>query len=196
MIYGELETQSQKEQHSSGYTQKTLDCFFISSVLEESVKNLDVLAAFSTDHSAIIFPLFHKSEGRGGKGLWKHNNSLYEKTTYINGMKKYIISTLENLKNEDITNEQTVWYYLKYKIRNFFKIFSKEAARSKKIESSALETKLKILEFKIRDRDDPKYIPCKEELGKLYQGKIYDWYEQGGKLSKFFLNLEKNAVQN
>ena len=172
MIYGELETQSQKEQHSSGYTQKTLDCFFISSVLEESVKNLNVLAAFSTDHSAIIFPLFHKSEGRGGKGLWKHNNSLCEKTTYINGMKKYIISTLENLKNEDITDEQTVWYYLKYKIRKFFKIFSKEAARSKKIESSALETKLKILESKIRDRDNPEYVHCKEELDKLYEGKI------------------------
>ena len=115
------------------------------------------------------------------------------------------LSTVENLKNENITDEQSVWEYLKYEIRKFSKTFSKEAARSKKIESPALETKLKILESKVRYRDDPEYIHCKEELDKLYQGKINgaiirsrcDWYEHGEKSSKFFLNLEKNrAVQN
>ena len=78
----------------------------------------------------------------------------------------------------------------------FFKKISKEAARSKKIESSALETKLKILKSKIRDREDPEYVHCKEELDKLYKGKINggiirsrcDWYEHREK-SKFFLNL-------
>ena len=56
---------------------------------------------------------------------------------------------------------------------------------------------------KIRYRGDPEYVYCKEELGKLYEGKIngaiirsrYDWYEHGEKL--FFLNLEKiRAAQN
>ena len=60
-------------------------------------------------------------------------------------MKKHIVSTLENLKNENITDEQSVWEYLKYEIRKFSTKFSKEAAHSKKMESSALETKLKIL---------------------------------------------------
>ena len=92
-----------------------------------------------------MFSLFSKFEGKRGKGLWKHNNSLCEKSTYINSMKKHILSILENLKNENITDEQSVWEYLKYEIRKFSKKFSKKAARSKKIESSALETKLKIL---------------------------------------------------
>ena len=91
-----------------------------------------------------MFSLFSKSEGTRGKGLWKHNNSLCEKSTYINSMKKHITSTLENLKNENITDEQSVWEYLKYK-KKISKKASKEAVRSKKIESSALETKLKIL---------------------------------------------------
>ena len=116
-------------------------------------------------------------------------------------MKKHIISSLENRKNENITDEQGVWEYLKYEIRKFSKIFSKEAARSKKIEFSALEIKLKTFESKIRYRDDPEYIHCKEELYKLYQGKINgamirsrcDWYEHGQKSSKFFLNLEKKS---
>ena len=45
-----------------------------------------------------------------------------------------------------------MWEYLKYEIRKFPKNFSKEAARSKKTESSTLETKLKILESKTRYR--------------------------------------------
>ena len=65
-----------------------------------------------------------------------------------------------------------MWKYLKYEIRKFSKTFFKEAARSKKIESSTLETKLKILESKICDRDDPEYVYCKEELEKLYEGKL------------------------
>ena len=56
--------------------------------LQELVKNPDVLAAFLTGHSPIIFSLFSKSEGKRGKGLWKYNNSLCEKGTYINSMKK------------------------------------------------------------------------------------------------------------
>ena len=97
-----------RQQHSSGYIQRRLDYFFISNVLQESVKNPDVLAAFLTDHSPIMFSLFSKSGGMRGKGLWKHNNSLYEKSTYINSMKKHVISTSENLKNESITDEQGV----------------------------------------------------------------------------------------
>ena len=93
----------------------------------------------------------------------------------------------------NITDEQSVWEYLKYKIRKFSKKISKEAACSKKIESSALETKLKILESKIRDRDDPEYVHCKEELEKLYEGNINGaiirrrcvWYEHGEKSSSF-----------
>ena len=86
-----------------------------------------------------MFPLSSKSGGTRGKGLWKHNNSLCENSTYINSMKKHVISTLENLKKENITDEQCLWEYLKHKIRKF----SKTAARSNKIESSALETNLK-----------------------------------------------------
>ena len=37
-----------RQQHSSGYIQRRLDCFFISSVLQESLKNTDVV--FSTNH--------------------------------------------------------------------------------------------------------------------------------------------------
>ena len=65
-----------RQQHSSGHIQRRLDYFLISNILQESLKKPDVLAAFSTDHSPIMFSLFSKSEGKRGKGLWKHSNSL------------------------------------------------------------------------------------------------------------------------
>lgn len=94
-----------------------------------------VLAAFATGHSPLMFSLFCKSEGNRGKGLWKRNNSLCENT----------ISPLENLKNENITHEQSMWEYLKYEIRKLSKHFTNKAVRSSKIKYPALETKLKIL---------------------------------------------------
>ena len=38
------------QQHSSDYTQRKIDYLFISNISQESVKNPDVLAAFSTDY--------------------------------------------------------------------------------------------------------------------------------------------------
>ena len=112
-----------------------------------------------------------------------------------------MISTLDDLKNENITDKQSLWEYLKYEIIIFLKNVSKKAACSNKIKCLTIETKLKILEPKIRYRDDPEYIHCKEELDKLYQGKINgaiirsrcEWYECGEKSSKLFLSLEEKS---
>ena len=46
---------------------------------------------------------------------------------------KHIISILESLKNKYITDEQSIWEYLKYEIKKFSKNFSKEAARLTKL---------------------------------------------------------------
>ena len=123
--------------------------------------------------------------------------------TLIAWKKPYIY--LRKLESENITDEQSVCVWIfKLRIRRLSKFFSKEAVCSNKIESSALETKLNILESKICFREDLEYFQCKEKLDKLYQEKINsaiirsrcDWYEFGKKLSKFFLNLEKNRNKN
>ena len=57
-----------RQQHS-GYIQRGLDYFLKSNVLQESVKNLDVLAVFSADLSPITLSLLSKSEGKRGKSL-------------------------------------------------------------------------------------------------------------------------------
>ena len=101
LILGELETQTRIVILFINNTLQVIfkEDFSISNVLQEYLKKPNILPAFSTDHSPIMFSLFTISEETGGKGLWKHNNSSCEKSTYIHTMKKHI-STLENLKNE------------------------------------------------------------------------------------------------
>ena len=79
------------------YSKKTwlLFCFYL---LPESVNKTNVLAAFSTDHSLLLFSLdFPKDENRG-KGLWKFNNSLSMNSDFQTKMKFHIQSTLETLE--------------------------------------------------------------------------------------------------
>ena len=43
--------------HISGYTQGKLDYFFVCNKLQEPIKNTDIFAFISTDHSPIYFTL-------------------------------------------------------------------------------------------------------------------------------------------
>lgn len=107
-----------RQQHSSGYIQRRVDFLFsIFNSLQKFVKNTDVLVAFSTDRSPTTFSLFGKSQGMKGRGLWKRSKSLFENDTYIENMKKHIITIQTKLKNENITDEQCAWKFLKYDIR-------------------------------------------------------------------------------
>ena len=68
MIFGELETQASSTAPFWVYLKKRW-YFSIPNNLRESGKNPDVLAAFLTNDSPIMFSLFSKSEGTRGKGL-------------------------------------------------------------------------------------------------------------------------------
>ena len=117
-----------RQQHSSSYIQRRLDYFFISNFFQESVKKPDVLAAFLTDHSPITFSLSSKSE----KTVCRSIITLYVRIIHTLTAWKNI-STIENLKNENISDDQGVWKYLKYKKRKISKKNFKEAACSNKI---------------------------------------------------------------
>ena len=60
-----------RQHHSTDFIQKRVDYFFISNSLQESIKNTDTFAAFSTDLS-----LCHLKDFRQGRVLWKFNKSL------------------------------------------------------------------------------------------------------------------------
>ena len=70
-----------RQNHTTGLIQRRLDYFFISNILQESVKT-DALASFCSEHSPITFSIKCENEPVHGKGLWKFNNSVTNNIQY------------------------------------------------------------------------------------------------------------------
>ena len=58
------------------------------------------------------------------KGLWKFNNSLSHKPTFVTELKNHLKIICNRMSAEQITDEQLCWEYIKYEIRNFSIRFS------------------------------------------------------------------------
>ena len=65
-----------RQQQISEFIQRRLDYFFAANLLQEFVNKTDVLTAFTTDHSSLLFSLDLRKDENRGKGLWKFNNYL------------------------------------------------------------------------------------------------------------------------
>ena len=87
-------------------------------------------------------------------------------------------------------------------LRKFSIEFSKLQAQNTKKEKMFLDNKLKKLENSTNYIENLEYIDCRNKLDKKYEQKINgtrirskcDWYENGEKSSKFFLNLEETRA--
>ena len=124
--------------------------------------------------------------------------------TYITEIKKLICSFFTT--NESLYNHHLKWELLKYEIRKFTINYTKRIPKEKRQHRTNLENQLKIPE-KCMGKDDNlrKYNAIKNELDAIYD-QITDgirirskckWYEHREKLTKFFLNLEKQrGAQN
>ena len=194
-----------RQNHCSGVINRKLDYFFISNSLQENCEKAQIFSAFASDHSAISVSISESKDFNFGSGLWKFNNSLIKDKNFVKDLKRFIQETNNNLSLDSNIDNQLRWELLKYEIRKFSIKFSKTKAKSERMKRTDLENKLKNME---KDLDTTKtfklYTKCKEELDAIYQNiaegiKIRskcNWYEQGEKSTKYFLNLEKkNAIQ-
>ena len=95
-----------RQNHISGYIQRSLDYFFVSNKLQESIKNTDILASLSTDHSPISFTLRRSQITVKGKGLRIFNSSLTLNNEFVEKMKEHIASCLNLLAKENILDDK------------------------------------------------------------------------------------------
>ena len=56
--------------------QQRLDYFLISDILQENVKNVDILPAICTDHSSIMLRFSNLEKYNRGSSYWRFNNAL------------------------------------------------------------------------------------------------------------------------
>ena len=94
---------------------------------------------------------------------------------------------------------------MKYEIHTFYISFSKNLAKTEQIIQTNLENRIKTLEQNLKNEEDfNAYNLCKLELENIYDkkakgAKIHskcEWCQHGEKLTKFFLNLEKQEAVN
>ena len=192
-----------RQKHFSGVIQRILDYLFISNSLQESVGKIENLNSLQSDHLPIKCCFNTTFNYICGKGLWKFNNSLVENKEYVEKMIAHIEDTVESFEND--MSDHSKWEFLKYQICKFTIKFSKELAQKARQRQAYLENKIKELELLIiDDKSFDEYTKTKSELEKIYDNiaegiKIQsksNWYQNGEKCTKFFLNLEKRNASN
>ena len=157
-----------------------------------------------SDHSPVILSLDEKPENKRGRGIWKLNNSLLDTEGFEEGVTLAINNTL--VENRD-ANPHLLWEFVKYEARKFCIKFSKQRSKNNNFDKRKHEAIVAQFESNpsenITSQED--YDDSKQWLENWYdeytKGAILrskaEWYEQGEKSTKFFLNLEKrNSVKN
>ena len=124
-----------------------------------------------------------------GPCYWKFNNSLTEDATYVSRMKDLIRDIFSSFSEND--DPRINWEFLKYKIRQFTQIYSKEKARERRAKQKQLEKEIEKMEHSITEHCDPILLnqseTAKAELDELYnyitKGPILRskvrWFEHG-----------------
>ena len=77
-----------RQNHSTGFIERRLDCIFISNYLKEFANNTDILPALSNYHSPSLISLKNEKPDKNGNGFWKFNNCLICDAVYDEKAKK------------------------------------------------------------------------------------------------------------
>ena len=190
-----------RQKHFSGFIQRRLDYIFISNSLQESVLKTEVLPSVLSDHSPVQISFGNSDCLPKGPGIWKMNNSLLGDADFVNELKQFIDNTTNTLKY--LSDNQLKWELLKYEIRKFVIKFSKCKSKKIKKKRTKIENKLQLLEDNhsyIENRNA--YDNSKDQLNEILENiaegvrirSRCQWYEEGEKSNKFFLNLEKKRA--
>ena len=135
-----------RQRHFPGILQRRLDYLFVLNNIQESVKNVKILNALSTDHSLLFCPVLNLTNISGGRGLWKFNNSLISNNNFVDEIKRLIQKFIFGSEIDTYLTDQVKWELLKCEIRKFaIKLSKKLAQNSRKLQID-LETKIKNIE--------------------------------------------------
>ena len=96
-----------------------LDFFLISRHLYGKVNNSDIVAGYKTDHSMISLSL-GLTENPRGPGLWKLHISFLTEDEYINRIKRVILKTCEDYKDDNDVDDALLWEMIKLEVRDYF----------------------------------------------------------------------------
>ena len=190
-----------------GNARSRLDYFFTSEHFLNTVKSVEILPGFHSDHSLLMMNLCDSNEQNIGKGFWKFNSSLLNDTEYVNNIKLLIAECKE--KYMDIADKRITWELVKMEIRSFTIPFCVKKKRdSLKLEASLNKRYNELYnimqegsasadiqqEFSTVE-NDIKEIERHKARGIILRSKC-KWVEEGEKNTSYFLRLEKQNFCN
>ena len=113
----------------------------VSDTLQDDVETVDILPSIKSDHSAITLTLNGIDESKGGPSFWKFNSTLVNDNEYCQLFHENFKMWLEEFK--EVIDKRVLWDLLKYKIRLFTIDYSKIKARSRRVNLTEVEGKLR-----------------------------------------------------
>ena len=179
-----------------------LDFWLISNALQDLIVKTDIVSAISTDHSAINVFLRSLVDSQRGPSYWKLNTDLLNDINYVNLINDSFPNWLEEF-SEYFNEKRLLWDLVKFRIRQVSVSFSKKKAKEKRLVLSVLEKRLRYAELRLSEFPSDERLEevekIKNEIDKEYEKKAKgsiirsksSFYEEEGKNSKHFLNLEK-----
>ena len=181
-----------------------LDYFLVTKKMDEYVQETKITHVPNTDHKGITIDIeLHKAHRRG-PSFWKHNNSLLNNKTYVNEMRKKIDDAWKEAK--DVSDIRAKYDFLKYKIKQFSIVFSKQLAKDKRkceenCQKRLQELDVKLMEDSLSKEEKAEYNKITSTLESIYDEKTkgeivrskIDQIEEGEKSTTFFF---KQAKQN
>ena len=180
--------------------QRRLDYIFLANNLQECISIIEILPSFMSDHSPVFLKLDFNMTLNGGKYGWKFNSLLLKDDIFKNECKQDILNTIENF--DENSNPHIKWEYLKYQSRKFAISFSKRNKKEQLLIEKHHENVITQYETTTNKPSEEIYNQCKLFHGNLIENRTKgailrskcDWYENGEKSTKFFLNLEKRGL--
>ena len=186
-------------------TQRRIDFWLVSDDLQDDVKKVEIIPAIKTDHSAISLSVNSLKDQPFGPSYWKFNSSLLDDQNYIQLIHSEYPKWISEFS--EVNDNRVLWDLIKYRIRQTTIRYSKVIAKNRKAQLLRAEEILKLREENVNSNPSEENIAkldeARSEYETLYdyiiQGKIIrskaNWYEQGEKNTKYFLNLETSKTR-
>ena len=177
-----------------------LDYWLVSNNLNDLVKSTDIIPAIRTDHDAISIEIGKIENELKGPGYWKMNCSLLTDEEYVNNVTAMIpIWTADGRK--ELSDNRSVWDWIKYNIRSHAIHFSRKRAKEKNEKETTLQDEFRKAkqEFEMipSDSNASRHNEAQEKKrneektkGIIIRARAR-WHEHGEKSTEYFLNLEK-----
>ena len=147
--------------------------------------------------------LFNSLEKQShGPSYWKFNSSLLEDSSYIELISLKYSEWLDDFK--EVTDKRVLWDLIKYRVRSCTMKYKKGKARERRTRLAEAEKNVKRYELICTNqckqpRSSKTEIWTSPWLHSVVRGCIVrsriNWYENGEKNSKYFLNLEKKEMR-